>query len=202
MGKKKHQHQNDEKKNQENTEDISQDVVEEDKDTSQETNEKDNTDEQEAKEETKEDIQKKYEQLNDKYIRAYSDFENSKKRLEKDKYSAIDYAVENFSKDLLEVVDNMSLALKANENTDIKSEDMLKNLTQGIDLTLKKLQKVLEKYGITKIDASGEFDPNMHNAISQVDDENHKTNEIVEVFQDGYKIKDRVLRASMVSIAK
>lgn len=159
-------------------------------------------DSQEEKPESKEDIERKYNELNDKYIRVYSDFENTKKRLEKDKYSAIDYAVEKFAQDLLEVLDNLTLALKAGENKDIKSEDMLKNLTEGIDLTFKKFEKVLEKYSIVKIDTSIEFDPNIHNAISQVESDQHKSNEIVEVFQEGYKLKDRVLRASMVSIAK
>lgn len=186
-------------------EDIEDTLKEEQKSKSTETDTEEQTqeeDNQEEKPESKEDIERKYNELNDKYIRVYSDFENTKKRLEKDKYSAIDYAVEKFAKDLLEVLDNLTLAIKAGDNKDIKSEDMLKNLTEGIDLTFKKFEKVLEKYSIVKIDTSIEFDPNVHNAISQVESDKHKSNEIVEVFQEGYKLKDRVLRASMVSIAK
>mgnify|MGYP000157994219 FL=1 len=158
------------------------------------------TDENES--ESAEVIAQRYQELNDKYLRAYSDFENTKKRLEKDKYNAIDYALEKFAKDLLEVIDNLTLAIKATKNTEASAEDILKNLTEGMDLTTKKFDKVLEKYDMTKIDSSGEFDPNLHNAINQVESSEHKTNEIVEVFQEGYKIKDRVLRASMVSIAQ
>jgi molecular chaperone GrpE len=168
-----------------------------------------NTSKEEAKEEKpteeikEEDFETKYDKLNDKYLRAYADFDNTKKRLEKDKYSAIDYAIERFSKDLLEVMDSLDMALKTKEaNTEISSEDMLKNLTEGVELTSKKFEKILEKYEIVKIENNGEFDPNIHNAISQVPSEDKEKGQIVEVFQDGYKLKDRVIRASMVSIAE
>jgi molecular chaperone GrpE len=156
-----------------------------------------------VEEEQKENFETKYNELNDKYLRAYADFDNTKKRLEKDKYNAIDYSIEKFSKDLLEVMDSLDMALKVKElNTKISSEDMLKNLTDGVELTSKKFEKILEKYEIVKISNDGDFDPNIHNAISKVPSKDKKSGQIVEVFQDGYKLKDRVIRASMVSIAE
>ena len=150
----------------------------------------------------KEDWESKYNELNNKYLMVYADFENSKKRLEKDKYSAISYAIENFSKDILTVMDNLLLALKSTENSEADSEKLLKTLKEGIDLTAKTLEKTLNKYDIQAIDTSGEFDPTVHNAISKVKSEAHNSGDIVEVFQMGYTLKDKVIREAMVSIAE
>ena len=180
-------------------------VIKEDKEDLEENTEKqeEKKEELETKEENKEqDFETKYNELNDKYLRAYADFDNTKKRLEKDKYNAIDYAIEKFSKDLLEVMDSLYMALKAKEsNTKISSEDMLKNLTDGVELTSKKFEKILEKYEIVKISTDGDFDPNIHNAISKVASEDKESGQIVTVMQKGYKFKDRLLREAMVSVA-
>jgi molecular chaperone GrpE len=160
------------------------------------------TDNNETPEEQLEDMKKQYNTLNDKYLRAYADFENSKTRLEKDKYSAIDFAVEKFAKDLLEVVDTLTMALKSTDNNDAKVEDLLKNLTDGVELTNKKLVKVLEKHNVVKVESKGEFNPEIHQVISEISDTDKNSKEIVEVFQDGYKLNNRILRAAMVSVAK
>jgi molecular chaperone GrpE len=162
-----------------------------------------NEETQECKEESQEeDWEVKYNALNEKYIRAYADFENSKKRLEKEKYNSIDYAVEKFAKDLLPCMDSLELALGSANNSDADPEELLAKLKEGIELTLTQFTKSLEKNNVEVIETDGEFDPNYHNAVMQVADEDKNDGDIVQVMQKGYRIKDRILRASMVSICK
>ncbi|MBL0721782.1 MAG: nucleotide exchange factor GrpE [Sulfurovum sp.] len=141
----------------------------------------------------------------DKFLRAHADFENTKKRLTRDKSTAISYANENFSKDILAVMDSFDQALlaiyKAEEDTQEESE-VINKMKEGVTLTYEQLKKILEKNYITEIDSEGEFDPNLHQAIMQVDSTQHEEGHIVQVMQKGYMIKDRVLRPSMVSTKK
>ena len=92
------------------------------------------------------------------------------------------------------------MALKS-ADADLNAEDLLPKLKEGIELTLKSFLTTFEKHNITKVDTDGEFDPNVHNAVMQVDSENHGTGQIVAELQKGYMLKDRLLRPSMVSIA-
>ena len=160
--------------------------------------------EETPKEETLEDkIAKLEEQLKEseeKYLRVHADFENIKKRLEREKYQAIDYASEKFAKDLLAPIDTLEMALKS-ANVDLDAAELLGKLKEGIELTIKNFNTTFEKHNISKIDTDGEFDPNIHNAVMQVDSENHETGQIVAELQKGYMLKDRLLRPSMVSIA-
>ncbi|AKF24429.1 molecular chaperone GrpE [Sulfurovum lithotrophicum] len=139
----------------------------------------------------------------DKYIRAHADFENAKKRLEKDKMNAVAYANESFAKDILSVLDSFENALSAIEGADKENTtEVLEKMQEGVKLTYEQLKKVLEKNSIKEIDSKGEFNPEVHQAIMQVDSDEHKTDDIVQVMQKGYTIKDRVLRPAMVSTAK
>ncbi len=156
------------------------------------------------KEETLEDkIAKLEEQLKeseDKYLRVHADFENIKKRLEREKYQAIDYASEKFAKDLLAPIDTLEMALSS-ANVNLEATELLTKLKEGIELTIKNFNTTFEKHNITKIETNGEFDPNVHNAVMQVDSANHESGQIVQELQKGYMLKDRLLRPSMVSIA-
>ena len=159
---------------------------------------------EEQKDESLEDIISKLEedlkQSEDKFLRVHADFENIKKRLEREKYQAIDYASEKFAKDLLTPLDTLEMAL-ASANVDLSAEELLPKLKEGIELTIKSFITTFEKHNITKVDTTGEFDPNMHNAVMQVDSQNHESGQIVSELQKGYMLKDRLLRPSMVSIA-
>lgn len=160
----------------------------------------------EAKEQTPEEkiaeLEAKLKESEDKYFRVHADFENIKKRLEKEKYQAIDYASEKFAKDLLTPIDTLEMALAAEEAAkEVPAEELLQKLKEGVELTIKSFYTAFEKHDISIIETDGEFDPNFHDAVMQVDSEDHKTGEIVQVMQKGYKFKDRLLRASMVSIA-
>ena len=136
----------------------------------------------------------------DKYLRVHADFENIKKRLEREKYQAIDYASEKFAKDLLAPIDSLEMALQS-ANVNLDAAELLGKLKEGIELTIKNFNTTFEKHNISKIDTDGEFDPNVHNAVMQVDSENHESGQIVSELQKGYMLKDRLLRPSMVSIA-
>ena len=159
---------------------------------------------EEHKDESLEDIISKLEedlkQSEEKFLRVHADFENIKKRLEREKYQAIDYASEKFAKDLLTPLDTLEMAL-ASANVDLSAEELLPKLKEGIELTIKSFITTFEKHNITKVDTTGEFDPNMHNAVMQVDSQNHESGQIVSELQKGYMLKDRLLRPSMVSIA-
>lgn len=178
---------------QENKEEILEDVIEKSEEL-----------ETEVKEETLEEkvarLEEELKQSEDKFLRVHADFENIKKRLEKEKYQAIDYASEKFAKDLLTPIDTLEMALNS-ANADVNPAELLGKLKEGIELTIKSFITAFEKHDISKIQTDGEFDPNFHNAVMQVDSSEHETGQIVAELQKGYKLKERLLRPSMVSIA-
>jgi molecular chaperone GrpE len=137
----------------------------------------------------------------DKYLRAHADFENSKKRLEKDKMNAVAYANESFAKDILAVMDSFENALASMEESEDSSE-VLEKMKEGVNLTHEQLKKVLEKNHIKAVECEGEFDPEVHQAIMQVESDAHQPGDVVQVMQKGYTIKDRILRPAMVSTCK
>ena len=138
--------------------------------------------------------------MKEKYARVHADFDNIKKRLEREKYQALEYANEKFAKDLIPVVDSLGMAIGAAE---IEAEPavLLEKLKEGVELTMKQLLGVLEKHGVTPVDESEPFDPNIHNAVQRVESPDHESGEIVNTFQKGYRYKERTLRDAMVVIA-
>ncbi|NOZ89807.1 MAG: nucleotide exchange factor GrpE [Epsilonproteobacteria bacterium] len=139
----------------------------------------------------------------DKFLRAHASFENSKRLLEKDKAAAVAYANESFAKDILSVIDSLDSALSMIDNVDEKdNNEFLKKMKEGLTLVDEQLHKVLEKNHIKNIECDKEYDPNLHQAIMQVDSDEHESGQIVQVMQKGYTIKDRVLRPAMVTTAK
>jgi molecular chaperone GrpE len=146
-------------------------------------------------------VQKELDQLNDKYARVHADFDNIKKRLEREKYQALEYAQEKFAKDLIPVVDSLEMAIKATEAEGVETSELLVKVKEGIELTMKQFISALEKHGITSVSEDAPFDPNVHHAVQQVDSPDHESGEIVSTFQKGYKYKERTLRDAMVVIA-
>ena len=139
----------------------------------------------------------------DKYLRAHADFENSKRRLEKDKMNAVSYANESFAKDILAVIDSFENALASIEGADEEnSSEVLAKMKEGVNLTYEQLKKILEKNHIKEVCCEGEFNPEVHQAIMQVESEEHSEGDVVQVMQKGYTIKDRILRPAMVSTCK
>ena len=149
-----------------------------------------------------ESLKTKITELEDKYLRANADFDNMKRRLEKEKMQAISYAHEVFARDLLPVIDSLDMAIMASDNQEAQSDELLEKLKEGIILTMEQFKKAFEKHGIELVDIENGFDPNFHEAVMQLESEEKQSGEILQVFQKGYKIKERILRPAMVSIAK
>ncbi len=146
---------------------------------------------------TEADADAKYKELEDKYLRAHADFENTKKRLEKEKQMAIDYTSEKFAKEMLPIIDSLELALA--HSGEAADGDKLR---EGVSLTLDTLVKTFERNGIKQIAINGVFDPEMHEAIMQAPSEEVEEGHIVATLQKGYIFKDRVIRPALVSVCK
>ena len=136
-----------------------------------------------------------------KLIEAHADFENIKKRLEKDKITAVNFANESFARDLLGVIDALEMAL----NTQISEENSeAKTLKEGVSLTIESFKAALAKHGVKMIETSvgGEFNPEIHNAMSYVESDSIASGFIAQIYQNGYMYNERILRPAMVLIAK
>ncbi len=145
--------------------------------------------------------QEELQEQKDKYLRAYADFENMKKRLEREKTNAVIFANEAFAKDLLTVLDTFENALSSFDKIEA-NEEAVDKIKEGMVLTYEQLLSVLKKHGVEEIACEGEFNPEFHQAVTQMDSDKHESGEIVQVLQKGYKLKDRILRASMVATCK
>ena len=137
------------------------------------------------------------EDMKTKYLRLAADFQNFKRRTEKEKSDIYAYANEKFALDLLDVIDNFERALVHQD--DCKDEKM----KEGMELIFKQLQGVLEKNKITEIPALGEdFDPNVHNAVMTNASEDYESGKVSDVLQKGYKLNNKVIRPAMVMVAE
>ncbi len=145
----------------------------------------------------KEQLTTDLQELNDKYLRLYAEFENYKKRINKDKEELLKYGNEGLLYELLPIIDNLEMALK---HSNIKASECL---VQGVEVTLKELLRTLEKFGLTPIEAMGKtFDPSVHHAMTLVEREDIEEKIVVEEFRKGYIFKDKVLRPSLVAVSK
>jgi molecular chaperone GrpE len=143
--------------------------------------------------------EEKAKEAEDKFLRTHADFENIKKRLEKEKYQAIDFASEKFAKDLLAPIDALLMA-QISANGDFDPQTVVEKLKEGIDLTIKSFNAAFEKHDIFEVEYDV-FNPEYHNAVMQVDSDEIQSGQIVTVMQKGYTLKNRLLREAMVSVA-
>jgi molecular chaperone GrpE len=143
-------------------------------------------------------------QLKDKALRTMADMENLRRRTEKEVVDARTYAVSSFARDMLTVADNMRRGIESVPQEQRTSADgALKTLLEGVELTERDLLKTLEKYGIKQIDPQGQrFDPNLHQAMFEVEDTSVTTGTVVQVVQAGFVIGERVLRPALVGVSK
>jgi len=138
-------------------------------------------------------------EANDKYLRTYADFDNYRKRMQRDQVEFRKYANEQLALELLSVVDHLGLALKHAAEAGESNE----GLRQGVELVYKQFRDVLEKVGVKPFHAEGEpFDPAKHDAVMQVATPDAPENTVVQVFQDGYLYHDKVLRHAKVGVSK
>lgn len=142
-------------------------------------------------------------ELRDQMLRALAEMENLRKRSEREKSEARVYAIEKFARDLLSVSDNMARALDALPDDEREAlTEGGKGLLGGIEMTQKELHTVLTRHGVTAIEAEpgAAFDPNLHQAVANIPSE-HPNGTIASLFQAGWKIGDRTLRAAMVAVS-
>ena len=138
-------------------------------------------------------------EANEKYLRTYADFENYRKRMQRDAADFRKYANEQFALELLTVVDHLGLALKHAE----ESGETAQGMREGVELVYKQLREALEKFGVKQFGAAGEpFDPAQHDAMMQVVTDEVPENTVVQVMQDGYLYHEKVLRHAKVGVSK
>ena len=134
---------------------------------------------------------------------ALAEAENAGKRADKRISDNAKYAVSNIAKALLQVADNLSRALLAAPPESRAANDTLKNLSMGVELTEKELHTILENQGVRRVTSLDQpFDPNLHNAIQEVENTSVPSGTVVQVFQEGYTIHDRLLRPAMVVVSR
>ena len=164
-------------------------------DTPEETAEADESDEDEADGDD--------EALKDQLLRALADAENARRRARKDVEDARAYAISRFAQDLLGVGDNLGRALDSIPAERRESDEAVKAIADGIEMTAREFETVLGRHGITKIDPLGEkFDYNLHQALFETDQTDQPDGTVVQVLQTGYRIGERLLREAMVGVAK
>ena len=136
--------------------------------------------------------------LNDKYLRLAAEFDNYKRRVQRDQRDTIRFANEKLFKDLLPTLDNLERALQSG-----REQAKIEGLLEGVDLTYKHFLDTLQKMGIKQVKSVGEaFDPTQHQAVGQVESTTVPENVVVDEYQKGYFLHDRILRPAMVTVAK
>jgi molecular chaperone GrpE len=142
-------------------------------------------------------------ELKEKYLRLYADMDNLRKRLEREKADTAKYAISEFARDIIPLSDNFQRAISAVSPEAAEKDEALKSFLDGIELTERELQRVLERHGVVKIDPKGEkVDPNLHQVVQQIEDASLPHNTVCDVYQVGYMIADRVLRTAMVAVSR
>ena len=153
---------------------------------------------EEKKEKVKEEesLEDKYNKLNESYLRILADFDNYKKRAAKDREAMIIYSTSKFAEGLFPIIDNFKRALES-------EEDKESGFYAGVNMIFTQLSELLKSEGIETIEAVDTvFDPNKHNAVAVDKVEDKEDNIVLEVFQDGYVYKEKVLRPAMVKVNK
>ena len=192
------------------TEEVTDDVTNETENSGAEATENESADEdnnQNSKEGEKKGLFKKdkkkdkkdelIEELTDKYKRTFAEFDNFRKRSEKEKSAMYEVGAKDVIEKILPVVDNFERGFKA-----VSEEELATPFAEGMDKIYKQLLKTLEDLGVKEIEAEGnEFDPSLHNAVMHVEDETLGENIVAEVLQKGYMYRDSVVRHSMVKVA-
>lgn len=136
-------------------------------------------------------------ELNDKYLRIYAEFDNFRKRTAMDREELRRYANEEIIAELLSVLDHLDMAVQHSRGATAEK------IVEGVQMTLKEFERLLEKFGVRIISAAGQaFDPNLHHAMAQIPTDEVEPNTVVEEFRKGYQLHDKLIRAALVSVAR
>ena len=184
------------KTSEENKTDESQ--TEEINENDEDSNENDNDSPENIIEKLNEEIQ----DLKDQRLRAAAELENFRKRAEKDQSDALKYGVSNFAKEIISIKDNIERA-QSSISDDVRSNDDVKSVVEGLDLIAQSAVSTFEKIGIKKIESLNEkFDHNLHQAMMEIENDQVEPGTIVQELIPGYTLHDRLLRPAMVGVAK
>ena len=144
--------------------------------------------------------------LKNQLLRTLADNENNRRRYEKEKEDLSVYVISNFAKEMLSVLDNLQRALEVSNKIDIENKDIdnnTKNFIEGVQLTEKQLNSIFEKFKISIIKSlNSKFDPNIHQAMFEIENNEVDEGTILQVVQEGFKIEDRLLRPALVGVSK
>lgn len=147
-------------------------------------------------------LQAEVEGLKDKWLRAQAEMENTRRRAEREREEAAKYAITKFAKDIVDVGDNFQRCIDAVPPGAAERDSNLKSFLEGVMMTERELLNVLERHGIKRLQPMNEpFNPHLHEAVRQVPRTDVPNGTIVEVYQAGYTIEERVLRPAMVGVA-
>ncbi|MCM3161843.1 nucleotide exchange factor GrpE [Metabacillus litoralis] len=142
------------------------------------------------------ELQAKLDETENKMLRAQADFDNFRRRARLDQEAAQKYRAQSLVSEILPALDNFERALQIEA-----SNDQTKSLLQGMNMVYNQLVQALQNEGVETIKSVGEqFDPHLHQAVMQVEDENYDSNTVIEELQKGYRLKDRVIRPAMVKV--
>ena len=171
------------------------------------SNKKESQDVSENNEKQKETIitpEDKIKELEDKLARTLAEMENQRRRFEKEKEDAFEYGGFSFAKESLNLIDNFDRAKQSLESDEkIKGSDSLKKTLEHLDIIKKDIISIFKKNNIEEIVAvNKKLDPNLHQAMMEIEDDNKEPGTIVQEIQKGYKMKDRLLRPSLVAVSK
>ena len=156
----------------------------------------------EKQNELEENLRDEIEQLRDEKLRLLADMENLRKRSDRDRMDSIRYGNINFARDILSLGDNLSRALDAIPK-DAEKTETITNLIDGLRMVQREFTSILEKHGIKKIEALNQrFDHNFHQAMIEIESEEVEEGIVIQEIQSGYNMHDRLLRPSMVGVAK
>jgi molecular chaperone GrpE len=148
-------------------------------------------------------LQAELTEVKDKMLRALADADNTRKRAERMQIDSTKFAVAGFARDLLDVADNLRRAIDSVPADQRQSNDLVNTLLQGIEATERVMLSTLEKNGVRKIaPASGQFDPNHHEAMFEAEIPGKRAGEIIQLIEPGYMIHERLLRPARVGVAK
>jgi molecular chaperone GrpE len=140
--------------------------------------------------------------MRDQWLRSMAECENLRRRSTKDREEALKYGATSFARDIVSTFDNLERALQAADNIET-SDESIKNLVVGIEMTLKDLENVFTRQHIKRVDAlHAKFDPNHHQAMFEIESEEHEPGTVLQVVQSGFLMHDRLLRPAMVGVAK
>lgn len=168
----------------------------ESQDNLQEENSEDTEADIDPKDEEIQQLKNNVQEEEEKYLRLYAEFENYKRRIQKENQTMKAYKAQDVLNDILPTIDNIERALQ------IEGEDeQFKSLQKGVEMVYESLLNALKNNGLEKIEAEGQqFDPNIHQAVVQDDNPDYESGQVTQELQTGYKLKERVLRPSMVKV--